>query len=214
MARKAKTKPFASSPIDDLPTRQRTILAAAFEVMMEQGYARASTLDIATRARVSKRELYTLFASKRGILEALISATANRMQVPLQPHDVVDRESLVGALSRYGTTVLEELTHPAVLAINRLAVTEADRTADLGRVLESQGREPNRRALAQLFARAQAAGVVGAGDPLRMGGQFYALLWGDLMLRLLLGVEQVPNAREIRQRATAATDAVLALNPP
>ena len=117
-------------------------------------------------------------------------------------------------LTRYGVTALVELSHPAVLAINRLAVAEAGRTADLGQILDERGREPNRLALAELFARAQSAGMLGPGDPNRMGGQFFALLWGDLMLRLLLGVVRPPDAREINRRAAAATEAVLALNQP
>ena len=214
MARKSKPGHWASAPIDDLPPRRRAILAAAFAVLMEQGYAGASTLDIATRAKVSKRELYAEFGSKRGILEALIASTAARMQVPLKPDDVADRKSLVRVLTRYGVASLVELTHPAVLAINRLAVAEADRTADLGQILDERGREPNRHALAELFARAQSAGILGPGDPNRMGGQFFSLLWGDLMLRLLLGVVRPPDAREINRRAAAATEAVLALNGP
>ncbi|MBV8653445.1 MAG: helix-turn-helix transcriptional regulator, partial [Alphaproteobacteria bacterium] len=50
---------------------------------MERGYAGASTLEIATRAKVSKRELYALFGNKQGILTALISSRATRMRQPL-----------------------------------------------------------------------------------------------------------------------------------
>src|SRR5579872_5966383 len=49
-----------------------SILGAAFSVLMERGYAGASTLEIARRARVSKRELYAAFGSKEGILAALM----------------------------------------------------------------------------------------------------------------------------------------------
>ncbi len=45
-----------------------------------------------------------------------------------------------------------------------------------------------------------------------MGGQFFSLLWSDLMQRLLLGVVRAPDIREIERRAVAATEAVLALN--
>src|SRR5215467_7649224 len=41
------------------------ILTAAFEVFQERGYAATSTLEIATRARVSKRELYALVGNKQ-----------------------------------------------------------------------------------------------------------------------------------------------------
>ena len=106
MAKKANPAPWASTPIDDLPPRQRAILAAAFAVLMEQGYAGAGTLEIATRAKVSKRELYAEFGSKRGILEALIASTAARMQHPLKPDDVRDRQTFVAALTRHGIASL------------------------------------------------------------------------------------------------------------
>src|ERR1700724_3861662 len=44
---------------DEAAVRER-ILEAAFAAFMKSGYATASTLEIATRARVSKRELYAL----------------------------------------------------------------------------------------------------------------------------------------------------------
>jgi hypothetical protein len=144
----------------------------------------------------------------------LSPAAFARMQVPLAPVDVADRTGLAEVPTRYGTTALAELTHPAVLAINRPALTEAGRSSDLGMILDHSGREPNRLALGALFAKAQAKGVVGAGDPDRMCGQFFSLLLGDLPVRLLLCVIEAPDAEEIRRRAVAATGAVLALNGP
>jgi AefR-like transcriptional repressor, C-terminal domain len=61
--------------------------------------------------------------------------------------------------------------------------------------------------------RAQAAGVLRAGErPGLFAGQFFSLLFRDLMLRLLLGVEHPPEPREVERRAKAATDAVLVLH--
>jgi AcrR family transcriptional regulator len=47
------------------------VLGAAFSAFQEFGYAGASTIEIATRAKVSKRELYRLFGNKRAIGAAL-----------------------------------------------------------------------------------------------------------------------------------------------
>src|SRR5258708_13688660 len=104
MAKKANPAPWASTPIDDLPPRQRAILGAAFDVLMEQGYAGASTLEIATRAKVSKRELYAEFGNKAGILEALIATTPARMQVPLALPEPTHRTALAAILPQYGAT--------------------------------------------------------------------------------------------------------------
>jgi len=196
----------------NLEPRRRCILEAAYDVLMEHGYTGASTLEIATRARVSKRELYAEFGNKSGILQALIAATSARMRLPLATAEIHDRDGLADALVAYGTMALTELTSPHVIAINRLAAAEAGRSSELGGILEKNGREPNRKALIDLMAKAQAAGVLGRGEPDVMAGQFFSLLLGDLLLRLMLGVRSRPPPNEIKKRARSATEAVLALH--
>ena len=214
MAKTSKKPPAPLiSALDDMPPRRRAMLIAAFQVLMERGYAKASTLEIATRAKVSKRELYAEFGSKHGILQALIASTAERMQTPLMPPEIGDRHAFTAALTAYGVAALAALTSPVVLATNRLAIAEAPAVGELGRILDESGRQPNRRALIQIMSRAQAAGFLGPGDPERIGGEFFALLFGDLMLWLLMGVSEPPDAAEIRSRAERAAEAVLILHP-
>jgi AcrR family transcriptional regulator len=207
-------KKSASTPIDDMPPRRRAILGAAFEVLMEQGYAGAGTLEIATRAKVSKRELYAEFGNKAGILEALIATTAARMQAPLALPAPDTPAALSTVLVTYGATALAELCHPAAIAINRLAAAEAGKSSEIGRILDKTGREPNRKALTAMLGTAQRTGLLGAGDPDRIGGEFFSLLFGDLPLRLMLGTAVAPGAAEIEHRAKAATEALLKLHPP
>jgi AcrR family transcriptional regulator len=211
--RKKAAKSAHPDPLDELPPRQRAILIAAVQVLMERGYTRASTLEIATRARVSKRELYAEFGSKRGILEALIEGSAQRMQVPLAPADIGDRHALAAALTAYGVSALTTLTNPYVIALYRLAIAEAPANGELGSIIDARGRQPNRRALIEIVRRGQAAGFLGVGEPDRIGQEFFALVLGDLMLWLLLGVTDPPDAGEIRHRAESATAALLALHP-
>ena len=211
--RKPAPYPAHPDPLDDLPPRRRAMLIAAVQVLMEQGYARASTLEIATRARVSKRELYAEFGSKRGILEALIASSAKRMQVPLAPAEIGDRHALAAALTAYGVSALTTLTNPYVLAMYRLAIAEAPADRELGSILDASGRQPNRQALVEIVRRGQAAGFLGAAEPDRIGQKFFSLLMGDLMVWLLLGVAEQPSPTEIRAKAEAATSAVLTLHP-
>ena len=69
---------------DETAVRER-ILEAAFAAFMKSGYAKTSTLEIATRARVSKRELYALVGNKQEMLIACISERAKRLDVPATP---------------------------------------------------------------------------------------------------------------------------------
>jgi AcrR family transcriptional regulator len=201
------------APIDALPPRRRAILIAAVAVLMEKGYARASTLEIATRARVSKRELYAEFGSKRGILEALIDSASTEMQVPLMSAEIGDRHAMAAALTAYGVAALTTLSNPYVLAMYRLAIAEAPGNTELGEILDASGRAPNRQMLVELVQRSQAAGFLGAGEPLEIAREFFSLLMGDLMVWLLVGVNEAPAPAEIRARAERATRTVVTLHP-
>jgi AcrR family transcriptional regulator len=46
------------------------VLEAAFTLFSENGFSSTSMLDIATRTRVSKRDLYALFNNKHAVLAA------------------------------------------------------------------------------------------------------------------------------------------------
>jgi AcrR family transcriptional regulator len=196
----------------EMPARIR-ILRAAFEAFTERGYAGTSTLDIATRAKVSKRELYTLFGSKQAILVACIATRADRMRSPGDLPTPSDRAGLRDTLARFGENLLREVCQPAVLAMLRLGVAEAERSPELARVLHDSGREATRAALTALVTRAQEAGLVGPGDPTAIGDEYRSLLWGDVLLGLLLRVSDPPTEPEIARRAAAAADTVLRLHP-
>ncbi len=197
--------------VAELPARER-VLKAAFAAFREHGFAGASTLEIASRAQVSKRDLYALFGSKEAMLTACIAERAGRMRQPLELPAAVasSRDAVAATLVALGTSVLRVVCHPDVLAVHRLAIAESDRAPEIARVLDRNGRETNHRTLAEWLARAQAQGMIGPGDPAAMAERFFALLWGGLLMQLLLRVHEAPGPEEIAARARAATEAIVA----
>jgi AcrR family transcriptional regulator len=189
------------------------ILRAAFKVFMENGYAAASTLEIASRAKVSKRDLYANFGSKQAVLVACIKSRTARMRLSRNLLIPSSRKMLAATLSAFATNLLGEVCHPTVIAMFRLAIAEATRSPEIAQTLETAGREATRRALADLLAHAQSAGLVGAGEPLQMASQYLALLWEGLMMSLLLGLAAPPKPDEIERLAARATTAFLQLHP-
>jgi AcrR family transcriptional regulator len=196
-----------------LPLRER-IQRAAFETFVERGYANVTTLEIARRARASKRELYTLFGSKEAVLSACIAERTNRMRSPLDLPPPQDREQLAATLVSLGSSLLSGACNRVVVSVHRLAIVDPERTREVAQALDTNGRGATRQALGNLFANAQASGLLGPGDPAVMAGQFLGLLWEDLLLRVLLGVTEPPSPDEIVWRSRAATEALLALYSP
>lgn len=188
------------------------ILDAAFAAFMERGYSDTSTLEIATRAKVSKRELYALVGDKQDILVSCITERATRMRSqPAELPKPQSREALERLLEGYGVRLLAEATHPTVVSMHRLAIAEATRSPEVARALQSMARKPNRAVLKGILLDARSQGLL-SGDPADMSEQFMGLLWGDLMMNLLLRTAETPGAAELKRRAENAARALLLLN--
>jgi AcrR family transcriptional regulator len=189
------------------------ILGAAFKAFMEHGYAGTSTLDIARRAKVSKRDLYANFGSKHQMLTACIKGRADRMRLRPNLPSLRTRQILEATLTAFAAKWLREISDPPVIATFRLAIAEATGSPEIAQALDTAGRNAIRGVLAELLANAQSAGLIGAGEPTQMATQFLGLVWEDLMVGLLLGVAKRPRPIEAERRAAKATAVFLQLHP-
>src|SRR5215467_12282919 len=104
MAKSSASK-WQRESIEESAVRER-ILDAAFAAFMKSGYATASMLEIATRARVSKRELYALVGNKQEMLIACIRRRAKRFDVGAELPILRDRETLAQVLVSFGTKLV------------------------------------------------------------------------------------------------------------
>ena len=187
------------------------ILTAAFEAFHERGYAATSTLEIATRARVSKRDLYALVGNKQQMLVAAIGERSKRLRPPADMPMLRDRATLARVLTAFGTQFVWEVSDPDVVGVFRLAIAEAIHAPEVARTLDALGRETSRAVLRRIMARAHAAGLID-GRPADLAEQFGGLLWRDLMISLLLGVVERPSRRATEARARDAAEAFLRLH--
>src|SRR2546430_15500223 len=136
-----------SQQSDEESIARDRILEAAFAAFMRNGYATTSTLEIATRARVSKRELYALVGNKQEMLIACISERAKRLDVPADLPEVRDRETLEQVLASFGAKLVREVSDPTVIALFRLAIGEAVQAPEVARWPHSIGPQASRSAL-------------------------------------------------------------------
>ena len=201
-----------SAESDSSALARERILAAAFEAFQERGYAATSTLEIATRARVSKRELYALVGNKQKMLITAIGERAKRLRAPADTPKLRDRATLAQVLTAFGIQLVREVSDPDVVAVFRLAIAEAVQAPAVARTLDSVGRETSRAALRHIMSEARAAGLID-GRPADLAEQFAGLLWRDLVINLLLGVVERPTPRAMEARARDAAHEFLLLNP-
>jgi AcrR family transcriptional regulator len=214
-------KPKRRSPVSHAKAKhlsgsiRERVLHAAFTLFRDQGFSSTTMLDIVTRARVSKRDLYALFNNKHAVLAACISGRTQQARRPLDPTIPMPqtREALAALLVELGASILNTACHPNVLTVFRLAIAESDRAPEIARTLHRNGREANQKALAELVRKAQSLGLVPAGDPGAMAAGYFSALWGDLLVGLLMRVWEAPTKREIEFRARAATETLMSWQP-
>lgn len=67
------------------PSHRFRILKAASDAFLEFGFEQTSTADIARRARISKRDLYSHFPDKRALLGAVVVELQTDMLAAMEP---------------------------------------------------------------------------------------------------------------------------------
>jgi AcrR family transcriptional regulator len=196
-------------PTDEVRER---ILRVAFQAFSEKGFAGASTLLIATRAKVSKRDLYAMFPSKAAMLVACITSRSQKMGMPGGLAEPETRQMLAATLEAFATNFLVETLHPDVIGMYRLAIAEAVRSPEVARMLE-EAREGHRAILYDLFVRAQRKGLLPSGDTAAIVRSYLALTSEDLILSRLLGAP-LPGRAQIERRAARSAAEFLQIQLP
>jgi AcrR family transcriptional regulator len=207
------TMPHAKDETRD--RRRGEILDAAFELLAERGYAGATMLAIAGRAGASKETLYAWFGDKRGLFEALVLRQADAMNRALgEALQASSRAHPATVLRRFGEDLLTLLLGPRAVAINRAAIAEAARDAELGRLLSARGRETTGPLVVHYLEAQRAAGRLDFPDAGAAFDVLLGLLLRDWQIRVLLGAIESPPAEALHARAAEAVNLFLALYGP
>jgi AcrR family transcriptional regulator len=199
------------APVEEKTARQR-ILEAAFKAFSDKGYESASTLAIATEARVSKRDLYANFGTKHEILVACMEGRTAKMNLFAKLPRPTSLPMLESVLVTFSARVLTEVSNPTVVSVFRLAIAEATRSPDIAQFLDKVGRKATQRTLAQWMSEAQAAGFLADGDPRQFATEFLALVWEGLWISLVLGVASTPTKKAIEGQAKRAAGSFITLH--
>jgi AcrR family transcriptional regulator len=191
---------------DSATDRRAAILDAAGGVFMEKGFAAATTLAIAQAAHISKRDLYRLFGSKRGILEALISDYTTHMTMPaMEPP--ADFETFFNAIEAFGRSLLGHLVDEKRVTFYRIAIAEAHRAPEFAQALTQQGEESVTASVRAYATQAVMSGALPLARAQASMNCFFAMLLSPVQLQVVLGVRAPPAPGEIAEIAAQAAQA-------
>lgn len=189
-------------------SRRAGILDAAGSEFVEKGFAAATTAAIAARARISKRDLYRLFGSKEGILDALVAAHSGGMALLPRLGPQAGVAEFLAALADFGRRFLPDLLDWRKTALFRTAIAEAPRSTRIAEAVDSQGAAPVRAAFFAFMGDAVRAGIVSGGDVELIAHAYMDVLVGPWQQRVLLGTHPPPSADVVEVQVARALEVV------
>jgi AcrR family transcriptional regulator len=177
-------------------------------VFLEKGFGRASTSEIARRARTSKQTLYALFPSKAGLFVGVISAHTEQL-FARHAYYIESGKTPRQALTEIGISVLKMFSAPEFLALYRIIVAEAHNFPDLARQL---WRECTERGYDLLAEYLQSRHIGGPGYR-KSAAQFVSFVLGDFVLNAMLNPDRRMSDRALQAGVQKAVKDFLRLHP-
>ena len=189
----AAPKPLRGRPRD--PERFRRIVEAAHSHFNAHGLERASVDAIAADAGVSKMTIYSHFASKVGLFEAVIRDRTDRVMGGLAGVEALDPTQPQKALLAVGEQFLTLAREEEALGQFRSLYGAAGVQPEACRAFYRQGADRLIGDLAAYLRRSDAAGALRVRHPRQAADLFLAMFLGDGHIRGLLMLD-MPDARE------------------
>ena len=179
--------------------RHRQIETAAYQVLEEKGFAGASMLSIARKAKASNETLYRWYGDKIGLFSALVERNAKDVKSSLEGH-LEGEVDPMASLNAIAPELLTVLVSPRAIALNRAAA--ADASGALGAAITSSGRAMIAPLIAATLDRARDAGSLKFQDTTDAVSLFLDLLVGDLQIRRAIGQLPPLSPTAIQKRPT------------
>lgn len=181
--------------------RHRQIETAAYQMLEEKGFAGASMLSIARKAKASNETLYRWYGDKIGLFSALVERNAKDVKQSLEGH-LEGEVNPMASLTTIAPELLAVLVSPRAIALNRAAA--ADASGVLGATITSSGRALIAPLIAATLDRAREGGSLKFTDTEDAVSLFLDLLVGDLQIRRAIGQLPPLSPTAIKKRATSA----------
>jgi AcrR family transcriptional regulator len=203
--------PQQSPAAEELTPRQRDVLDAVLDLLVEGGDALTMTA-VARRASCSKETLYKWFGDRDGLLTATVRWQASKVRAGTYDKARLDATALRASLESFAANWLRVISSKTSIALNRVAVSHAaSAKSNLGGIVLANGRFAIGERLKPLLDAARAAGLLEFDDAETAFRTFFGLVGRDVQIRLLLGDALSLSEVQIARDARRATQQFLAL---
>jgi AcrR family transcriptional regulator len=193
--------------------RRNAMLKTARELFVEKGFQATSLDMIIARTGGSRRNIYTFFGDKEGLMEAvvqqLIQDVLSRFET-LPPVSAPPREWLTSM----GEVMLRTLTDPEMVSIFRQFIAVAGERPDLGKDAWSRGPAALHEIVAAYLTHQTSVGTLTVKHPKQAACIFVGMVKGDSQLRALMAGTPLLKQEDSDAQVRLAVDIFLAGTEP
>jgi len=144
--------------------RRAAIIEVATQTFLENGYEATTMTAIAQRMGGSKGTLWSYFTTKDELLAAVIDYLSSAFQLFMGM--ILDTEQdMVVTLTKFCETFIERISRPEAIALQRMVLSQADRSPHVARIFHERGPAVNHRMVANFLGRQMLAGVIPVDSP-------------------------------------------------
>lgn len=182
--------------------RRAAIVEVAWRHFLEHGYDRTSMSAIVEEMGGSKGTLWSYFSSKEELFTAAIDEVTTAFRASLVEILAPSRGPRE-ALAILAERLIDRISLPDAIALQRLIVSEVDRFPAIGRIFYDRGPGAGQAMLIDYITAQVRAGTLTAQDPREAAQMFFNLCAGGYHQHVLWGVAEHDDRRAKREAALA-----------
>lgn len=174
--------------------RREAILAVAARSFLEQGYAGTTMSNVAATLGGSKGTLWRYFASKEELFAAVIDQSTTTYRARLL--EILDDPcgDVVMTLTRLCTSIVERITAPDAVALQRLVMAEAGRFPEMGVIFYDRAPRQTHALVASFLEGAMEQGHLRPDEPLKAARLLVSLCLSGYQQKMMMGVVKTASA--------------------
>jgi len=197
--------------IDDVSHEE--IVSAAMHYFMENGYEQTTLAAVAHRLGLSETTIYSYFPDKRELFRAIIQYCYDKVGMP---HSLLSEANLSAkeALTKTAQHFISCIYKTESILLIRAVQAEAMCSPEIVLIYFEAGQRPIKSAFAALLREFNRQGQLSVPDPVRAAEQFFCLLTGEMLQKILALPALRPDEAEIEDRIMTTVDLFLAYYRP
>ncbi|MDR3424273.1 MAG: TetR/AcrR family transcriptional regulator [Alphaproteobacteria bacterium] len=197
--------------------KHEEIVLAATKLFMEKGYELTSMEAVARLAGVSKLTIYSHFADKKELFRAIVQMRCDKIGMPVCLLDYAQMP-VEDALWDISRAAMAKIMTPDSVRLIRVIHAEVLHHPEIAGIYYEVGPRRVRMAFADLLRAFNRLGKLSVPDPATASDQFFSLLKGEMLQRVLMSLSPLPEAAELEAHIKQTIDFFLAAygpkNPP